>query len=1164
MSLGITYRKNLYDAILTAEKNSKVTLTPALRREIFDLYIDKVMRPVMTPQETIEFIELHPKQVNHPPRPLRRFNETERKERKKKSDAANKQQRDYCIDQADTVSYYKSWNMPKGKERSFNRESQMLFMVPERGATKEQLEKAKLYNMDVAFLFNQNEDWKKYTEDENKEFARRRSQIIMQRLKDDAEIVKNAPKLLDENLPAEELAKNYRKVMNACNFYGEVEAFNSIAKKQEGELANVYNFTEDEKKLLSDTYVPLIAQSTIYQNKALMIANPAYEYLDIDGLIDYKNDFNDHGFPTTIYYFRDGADEELPGNLEKFYNKMEAKGKVHHMDKMREWEEEAQNQFFADHSVSADEDENEVEAEVQADAPAENAEQNVNKDAANVPADAPAKNVKKKKKIFTPEESFAMAKFFKELSKANLPSKLHDPISDFMADYDFFVPSINYEIQDKFYGLRNTYELSDAKWYSERVPKDGFEFTDISDMNLLYDGIPVAIEKNDRVFILTPDHTNGHHASENSPESLYNYSLKAQFRTYTKNLKDADPLLLKSSPEYKEMQKALAEVSKLEELQPGQSTEKAYLKFQKLLNSTEVYLRHKEDGVMNDNARSSIEMRRVKAAREVKKFALAKLKELELTSRARATLRKYNGMDPEAIKAACAAEDERAKVLKQQAEADKAARLAQAEQESAPLDWFAKQMNTPSRQASLPKTLQEAFNAQITQLKAELVPDKNDNSAHFYENFSTYQSKLPTQLAHTLGGMIAAELIEQERKELNLGKPGPLETFFSRSDGNSGEDSPLYQALQFLGKDALKKVMPDKDFDHLETVTLSEREMKKLLANFHASEFGTPDAAKEFTKEHLFIIPVEALDKDYTALAPAGLDQTIKDSLSIFNLNKPDKSDDIRLLTGAMIASEMIDKERKLLLGDNGPVETALIADGRDGLKKLGDKALELCWTMENVDDVIPAICMMDPSKLADQLTADFREEHGLSTSLEGSLREQYCTSIKPLRGKELDDYEQVLVGYANMQILEPLQKYGSDPEVISAEDSRRILSSCALCSMVIMERAKGNGQPGMMESLLLKDPEQFETIRRNIETSADFNKLISPALTPNGIPVSSLSYMTKLLKDTGLVVNIIDNTKEVLKQKQPAPEKEMAKKQEKTKVKAKEAQPKAKAPVKA
>ena len=150
------------------------------------------------------------------------------------------------------------------------------------------------------------------------------------------------------------------------------------------------------------------------------------------------------------------------------------------------------------------------------------------------------------------------------------------------------------------------------------------------------------------------------------------------------------------------------------------------------------------------------------------------------------------------------------------------------------------------------------------------------------------------------------------------------------------------------------------------------------------------------------------------------------------------------------------------------------------------------------------------------------------------------------------------------MQILEPLQKYGSDPEVISAEDSRRILSSCALCSMVIMERAKGNGQPGMMESLLLKDPEQFETIRRNIETSADFNKLISPALTPNGIPVSSLSYMTKLLKDTGLVVNIIDNTKEVLKQKQPAPEKEMAKKQEKTKVKAKEAQPKAKAPVKA
>ncbi len=1139
MSLGITYRKNLYDMIIAAEKNSKVTLTPALRREIFDLYIDKVMKPLMTPQETIEFIELYPKNVNHPPRPLRRFNEAERKERKKKSAALNKLQRDYCIDQADTVSFYKLHDMPKGKERWLERESQQLYIVPDPSATKEQREKIEQHNMKVAFLFNKDENWSKYTEGQNKEFARLRTEIILQRLKDEYEIIKKLPKLLDENLPAEELAKNYRKLMNACNLYCEIEIF------RRDESSDFYAYTEEEKKLLNETYVPLIADATNYQNKALMMANPAYEYLDIAGLDDYNFDSAEKGISQYIGFFRQGADEEIPDNIKKFYRKMEAKGKVNHSDKMAELEKEAQEEFFARHSKSKED-----EAEKQADAPAKQQ----------------AANAKKKKKIFTPAETFAMAKFFKELNKFKLPNHLKDPVTDFMVDYEFYFPNSQYKIQDKILDIKNTYGMTTgAEWYSERVMKDGFEYTKDENWNRLYEGIPVAIEKNDRVIILTPDHSNGPSASEGSPESLYNYSLKEQFRTYTRSLKDADPLLLKSSPEYKEMQKALAEAGKLEELQPGQSTAKAYLKFQKLLNSTEIYLRHKEDGVMDDDDRSSIELRRVKAAREVKKFALAKLKELELTNQARLTLQKYNGMDQEAIKAACEAEDALAKELKQRAEADKAARNAQAEQEKAPLDWFEKQMSTRSRSTSLPKTFQEAFKAQLKQLKGELVPDTDEESDNFYENFSTYQKKLPTQLAHTLGGMIAAELIEQERKDYDLGTPGPLETFFSRSDGNSSENSPLYQALQFLGKDALKKIIPDKDFDHLEDVTLSEREVKHLLANFHPSEFVTPGAANDFAREHVYAIPAEIFEKDYSTLAPAGLDQTIKDSLSGFYLNKPDETDAIRLLAGALVASEMIDKERKLLSSDKiGPVETALIADGRDGLKKLGDKVIPLCSNMKDSNDVMSAFYLMDPSKLADQLAVDFRGEHGLSSSLEESLREQYCTSIKPLRGKALDDYEQVLVGYANMSILEPLQKYDPNPEVISAEDSRAILSSCALCSMVIMERAKGNGQPGMMESLLLKDPEQFETIRQNIEKSADFNNLISPALTPNGIPVSSFSYMTKLLKDTGLVVNIIDNTKEAIKQKKPVPEKGVDKNQEKTKSKQKEAQPKTKAAVKA
>lgn len=1115
MGLSITYRQHIYDQIKTAETNSKVKLTPALRREIFDLYANMIMKPTMTPEETIEFIELHPRKVNRPIRPLRRFTAEERAERKKKALTLNRLQRDYCIDQGETVKFY--GNKGTKNERSFEREPQQFFIIPEPGATEEELAKINQHNTEVAFLFNKKETWSKYSEEENKQFARRRAEIMLGRLADNYETVKNLPNLVDENLSPEELAKNYRKVINTCNLFTCIEVYCQDATNSFTGMNNFYDFKEEEIKLLYDTYRPLIADATNYQLRALMIANPAYEFLDIDGLQDYDVEDLDHGLTKEIGVFEcDDESDFLEGDAKKFYQKMERKGHVNRTAQLEKMEPDIQDEFFKRHTKDADENEDENENENE-----------------------------KKPLIFTPEQTKAMTKFFKELNKTKIPRFLHDPVSDLFADYDFYYQTMRYEIQDNFKKVKQDYLLggSDTTLYSERITKDGFEFTNDANEHRLYEGIPVALEKNDRVIILTPNQSDGMGGvTVDKPESLYNYGLKKEFSTFTKRLKDADPLLLKSSSQYKEMQKSLAEIGKLAELQPGQSTAKAYLKFQKLLNSTEIYLRHKEDGVMDDDDRSSIELRRVKAARDLRKFALAKLKELELTNQARATLNKYKDMDPEARKEALAAEDARAKELKQRAAADKAARKAREEQEAAPLDWFEKQMKTPDRVASLPKAFQDAFAIQIKQLKNELVPDTDDTSEHFYEDFSTYQQQLPTQLAHTLGGMIAAELILQERKDYDMGEPGPLETFFSRNNDNSNENSPLYQALLFLGEDALKKALkkadPKKNFDHIESLTLDEREVKKLLENFHAADYVAPDSAKEFAKNHVYSLPVEVFNKDYSKLVPAGLDQSIKENLSGFYLERPDQLDSVRLLAGSVIAAEMIAKERELLFDGNvGPIETALTQDGKDGLRKLGDKVLEHCPGMADSNDVMTAFYLMDPAKLADELTFDFRKEHGLSTSLEGSLKEQYC-SIKPLRGDKLDDYEQVLAGYANMQILEPLQKYGPDLDVISEEDSRTILSSCALCSMVIMERAKGGEQPGVMESLLLKDPEQFEAIRHNIETSPDFNKLISPALTPNGIPVSSLSYMTKLLKDTGLVVNIIDNTKEVIKQKQPASEK--------------------------
>lgn len=1117
MGLYANYRK-IYDVILSIERESKVTLTPALRREIFDLYADKVIKPFMTPKETIEFIELHPRKLNRPPRPLPRFTKEEQAARKKKSAAINKVQRDYILDQAQLI--HSCFMVKEEKVRDFDRDLQQLFIVPKPGTPKDKLAEIREFNDDVAFLFNSKEDWSQFTDEENKIFARRRSEIMLKRLKDNLETIQNISTLMDESLPTETLVQNYRTAISACNLYNCIEAYCDEATASFEGQENYYDFTQEEMKLLYETYRPLIGEASVYQNQVMLMANPVYEYLDISALEDYDADVKSEGFNKNLGLFDLVEEAELeaaPDAIKKFYQKMEARGHVENREKMKELGKEIQDEFFERHSN--------------------------NKDA---------------KKNFTPDQTQAMVKFFRLLNKKRITDQLHDSIDDFLTDYEFMYHTSYFDTMEKFNKTKEDHLFAkdaSVKFYSERNTPDGLMFIENADVIRLYEGIPVAMEKNDRVIILTPEKGKKFGgATEDTPEALFNYGLKSQQTVYTQRLKDADPLLVISSPEYKEMQKALKDIGKLQELASGQSTAQAYRKFQKLLNASEIYLRHKKNGITDDDNRSSVEQKRVDAARDVRKYALAKLKELELVNQARNTLQKYKDMEPEARKAAIAAEDALAEKLRQQAAADKAAKQLLEEQEAAPLDFFEKQMRAPKRQAALPKELQEAVATQLKTLKKELVKDTDAKSLQLYKDFSVYQALLPTQLARTLGGMIAAELVLQEQKELNTGVAGPLESFFAVNKEKDAENSSYGQALEYLGKEALQKLLPEKDFEHMAqpgAVSLSEREVKHILENFHSAEYAAPGRAKDFAAQHIYAVPSEGFEfeKDYNGLIPDSLEQSIR-KLTGFYPEKPDKTAAVRHLAGSVVAAEMISRERELFFdGKPGAVEKELMQNN-EAIQKLGEQAIQLCREeaagaagKEIAADA--ALFRLDAQKL-DQLAAGFRKEHGLISPLESSLTEQYCSSVKPRRGERLDDYEQVLVGYAKMQILDPLRKYGTEPDMISAEDSRKILSSCTLCNMVLMERAKGGNEPGMMESLLLKEPERFEEIRHNIEASPDFNKLISSRLTPHGMPIDSLTYMTSFLKDTGLVVNIIDNTKEALHKNQPEPEKAKEKTQNK------------------
>ncbi len=260
-------------------------------------YASEILTPIIPDREVVEFIEKVPKKTVKNPRPVSHYTDPERYDRSIKSEKLRRALIEH------TYFSSKGYREYCEKGETLDRTAQRLFREIPENATKAQREEITKFNKELVLLFSmdpqraENEarlcekimnDTPGTTKEEALEQINiRRGQIVTQAARDASLYVEKISSMIDENLPADELVKNYKEVIRAMCIISEAQNLTDGM-----ESAKPYYVLNDEEKELLYELNRHLNDVTTAMSKVNMIANPMYEYVDIDALTDYVLDRN--------------------------------------------------------------------------------------------------------------------------------------------------------------------------------------------------------------------------------------------------------------------------------------------------------------------------------------------------------------------------------------------------------------------------------------------------------------------------------------------------------------------------------------------------------------------------------------------------------------------------------------------------------------------------------------------------------------------------------------------------------------------------------------------------------------------------------------------------------------------------------------------------------
>ena len=417
-------------------------------------------------------------------------------------------------------------------------------------------------------------------------------------------------------------------------------------------------------------------------------------------------------------------------------------------------------------------------------------------------------------------------------------SKVTDVNEVFLEDYMNIQNNRMLIREDVFQNVKQNlgFDDKDAVCWREASGENGIpSMQPGADIEDLRNNKPIVFEKNNRVVILSPGTIMGKAPNQETPEELFNFTLSTQNTYLKEKLASADPLWIKSSPEFKAMKDSFAAVNALSPLAKGSSLGSAFAACRDLLATSEAYLQAKKDGLTKDEDRSSRERNRVQAARELRAYARTKLRQLELVEAARNTLVRFRGKSPEEQRRMASEED----IIAEDARVFREARSRQhvpSERSSQPFLWMKDQMDAIYKERIIPDRVRNV----IINNYMELNTLQKGNLLYGHNTEFT-----GAKAAYLCGSMIAAELILQEQSRLRTpGIPGAVEEFFTSSNDSKN-------AMLRLGKQAMV-ALTGRDYQPVQSEgskrfsCMTQEQLKEFIETFQPREL-----AEQFTDRFL-------------------------------------------------------------------------------------------------------------------------------------------------------------------------------------------------------------------------------------------------------------------------------------------------------------------------
>lgn len=286
-----------YDHLYDNIKKTNPAMTDAELKAEMERFITGSLISPLSQDQILDLISEHPLRGLEHPRPMPRFTPEQRQQRREKSAAL----RSVMLD--DIIKESKLLKGVRGGEgqnlQVFDRQNQRLFRTVNPTDSPEQQEQTRKFNEEVAKLFdsnprnaernnaelrqeliNQNPG---ITEKEaNQMISRRRAQIVMNYLRSQGDAVEHLEEMTDTNLPTETLVNNFKQILEINHIFAEMENFMKA-------VPALYTLSDEDLRWVQSQR-RYLNESTVALEKMRMIANPAFEFIDIDCLEDYALD----------------------------------------------------------------------------------------------------------------------------------------------------------------------------------------------------------------------------------------------------------------------------------------------------------------------------------------------------------------------------------------------------------------------------------------------------------------------------------------------------------------------------------------------------------------------------------------------------------------------------------------------------------------------------------------------------------------------------------------------------------------------------------------------------------------------------------------------------------------------------------------------------------